>query len=198
MHLHGNNYERIAAMKKELPTVEYLRKTIRYDATTGKMYWLKRTNEHYPPKTANIERSIEYWNNNYAGKETATYKDGRGYFKCRVNKIAYGAHRVAWALYHGKWPDKQIDHINGNPLDNRIKNMRVVSVSENGKNKKRPSTNTSGIIGVYWNKASSKWVAQIGVNRKTIFLGSYDNITDAANARQTAEKKYNFHPNHGR
>ena len=54
MHLHGNNYERIAAMKKELPTVEYLRKTIRYDATTGKMYWLKRTNEHYPPKTANI------------------------------------------------------------------------------------------------------------------------------------------------
>ena len=115
-----------------------------------------------------------------------------------VNKIAYGAHRVAWALYHGKWPDKQIDHINGNPLDNRIKNMRVVSVRENGKNKKRPSTNTSGIIGVYWNKASSKWVAQIGVNRKTIFLGSYDNITDAANARQTAEKKYNFHPNHGR
>jgi len=58
MHLHGNNYERIAAMKKELPTVEYLRKTIRYDAKTGKMYWLKRTNEHYPPKTANIEDQL--------------------------------------------------------------------------------------------------------------------------------------------
>ena len=66
-------------MKKELPTVEYLRKTIRYDAKTGKMYWLKRTNEHFPPKTANIEKSIEYWNNNFAGKETATCQDGRGY-----------------------------------------------------------------------------------------------------------------------
>ena len=76
--------------------------------------------------------------------------------------------------------------------------MRVVSVRENCKNKKRPSTNTSGIIGVHWDKKSSKWSAQICVNYKKIFLGYYDNITDAASARQTAEKKYNFHPNHGR
>jgi len=198
MHLHGNSYERTAAMKKELPTVEYLRKTIRYNPKTGRMYWLKRTKEHYPPKTANIERSVKYWNKRYAGKETAICQDGRGYFKCKINQIHYGAHRVAWALYHGEWPDKQIDHINGNPLDNRIKNMRVVSTRENGKNRKRPSTNTSGIIGVSWNKRQSKWVSQICVNYKKIFLGCYDNITDAASARQTAEKKYNFHPNHGR
>jgi len=113
MHLHGNSYERIAAMKKELPTVEYLRKTIRYDPKTGRMYWLKRTKEHYPPKTANIERSVKYWNKRYANKETAICQDGRGYFKCKINQIHYGAHRVAWALYHGEWPDKQIDHING-------------------------------------------------------------------------------------
>ena len=198
MHLHGNSYERIAAMKKELPTVEYLRKTIRYDAKTGRMYWLKRTKEQFSPKTLGVEKRVKYWNTKFAGKETALYTDGQGYPRCKINKTAYGAHRVAWALYHGAWPDKQIDHINGNIKDNRIVNLRCVSMTENARNQKRPCTNKSGFIGVHWDKKASKWRAAIGVNRKKIILGYYDNITDAANARQTAEKKYNFHPNHGR
>ena len=73
-------------MKKELPTVEYLRKTIRYDAKTGRMYWLKRTNEQFSRKTLGVEKRVKYWNNNFAGKETGLYTDGKGYLKGKVNK----------------------------------------------------------------------------------------------------------------
>ncbi len=70
-----------------------------------------------------------------------------------------------------------VDHINGNGLDNRKQNLRVVSSSENVKNRQRPSSNKTSIPGVY--KQRNKWVARVCVNYQNISLGRFDKEEDA-------------------
>jgi hypothetical protein len=108
------------------------------------------------------------------------------------------AHRAAWLLYYGEWPNDAIDHINGNPGDNRIANLRVVDQLTNQKNAKRPKNNTSGAVGLIILKGSGRWRAAIKVNYQEIHLGVFDRFEDAFRARKAAERKYGFHPNHGR
>lgn len=83
-----------------------------------------------------------------------------------------------------------IDHINNNPRDNRKSNLRGCNTSENLRNFKISSNNTSGIKGVSFNKKANKWQAYIGVNMKNIHLGIYSNKLDAIKAREDAEIKY--------
>lgn len=183
---------------KELPSPHKLRKLMRYDPDSGCIYWHKRDISDYPEKTKGVDKICAYWNSAYAGKPVGGGRDKDGYLKCVVMSKAYQAHRVAWAIYYGAWPDDQIDHINGQKDDNRIHNLRVVSFSENQKNKPKSVRNKSGIIGVHFYKPTGKWVASICVNRKRMQLGSFDTIEQAAAARKNAEAEYGFHPNHGR
>lgn len=83
-----------------------------------------------------------------------------------------------------------VDHINGNRLDNRKCNLRLCTRSQNNMNKSEQSNNTSGHRGVSWSKSNSKWHSRITVNHKTINLGYYDNILEAIQVRQQAEKQY--------
>jgi hypothetical protein len=83
-----------------------------------------------------------------------------------------------------------IDHIDGNPLNNRKYNLRICTHQQNGMNMKIPSHNTSGFKGVTWCKDKNKWRAQIKLNQKMIYLGYYKNKEDAIDARIEAEKKY--------
>ena len=88
-------------------------------------------------------------------------------------------------------PDNMmVDHINGNPLDNRKINLRICTPHQNSMNLKKKKNNASGIVGVWWDEARKKWYARIKHNYKGIFLGRYDNIEDAKNARIKAEKEY--------
>ena len=83
-----------------------------------------------------------------------------------------------------------IDHINHDTYDNRKNNLRIVRHMDNLKNRKIPSNNTSGIIGVSFNKREKKWEAYITVDKKHMKLGQYKSFDDAANARKNAEIKY--------
>lgn len=85
---------------------------------------------------------------------------------------------------------KYYDHKNRNALDNRKENLRPSSQSENARNRSVPRNNTSGIIGVHWDKRDSVWVVQIGFEGKRIRIGEYSNKTHAIIARLTAELKY--------
>lgn len=67
----------------------------------------------------------------------------------------------------------EIDHKNGNGLDNRRSNLRICTESDNRKNRKLNYNNVSGYKGVYWDKKMRKWRAKIKVNRRTIHLGSF-------------------------
>ena len=84
----------------------------------------------------------------------------------------------------------QVDHINHDTLDNRKRNLRVVTVSQNNMNKDVRSDNTSGHTGVSFDKKSGKYVSYIKINQKRIYLGSFIDINDAIKAREDAEDKY--------
>ena len=83
-----------------------------------------------------------------------------------------------------------VDHINGNTLDNRKFNLREATHQQNMMNQKLHKNNTSGVSGVTFNERSQCWVARIGYKMKRIYLGSFTNYEDAVNARREAEKKY--------
>ena len=86
--------------------------------------------------------------------------------------------------------DRVIDHIDHNPLNNSRSNLRIVTQHQNMMNLSKYKTNTSGVVGVYWQKASEKWHVRIRLNNKTIHLGYFDNLEDACKARKEGEIKY--------
>lgn len=102
----------------------------------------------------------------------------------------YKAHRIAWAIATGAWPQNMIDHINGDPSDNRWVNLREATKSQNMMNVGKIKSNTSGVRGVGWSKAAQKWRAYIRHNKIDIHLGLFDNIEDARKVRIEAVKKY--------
>lgn len=122
---------------------------------------------------------------------------GKHYKTITVGNRLLRVHRVAWLLHYKEWPKGQIDHINGNGIDNRLKNLRCVTHAENGRNTKKKSNNSSGVNGVYKCTQTGKWRAEIMVNRKKHCLGRHSKLDDAKKARHEAEVKFGFHPNHG-
>ena len=83
----------------------------------------------------------------------------RGYIRIQVDGILYHGHRLAWYFIHGSIPQGEIDHINGVKTDNRIENLRPVDRAINNQNKAIGCNNTSGCVGVTWDKKSKKWKA---------------------------------------
>jgi hypothetical protein len=127
--------------------------------------------------------------------EPAGSLDGNGYLRIKIDNVKYRVHRVIWLMTYGNWPDGQIDHVNGVRNDNRIENLRVVSVQDNQRNSHRRVDNTSGATGVF--KEVGGWRARIKVNGKRINLGFFDSFDAAVAARKQSESQFGFHPNHG-
>lgn len=164
-----------------------------YNPDTGLLTWkVKLAND--PAKLSEVRR----WNARYAGKPAITANDGKGYSRGHVRGNMLYAHRIAWAMIYGDWPAGEIDHINGDPADNKICNLRSVTKSQNMRNQKRHKSNTSGATGVHWNKHRRRWVARILHEKKIKHVGSFHKLEDAMRARRQAEEKYGYHPNHGR
>ena len=85
-----------------------------------------------------------------------------------------------------------VDHIDGNPLNNRRENLRICSVGENNRNTNPHGrkNNKSGRVGVFWHEKLKKWVAVIRCNNVSKHLGVFEQFADAVSARVEAEKKY--------
>lgn len=179
-------------------TIDLLREFISLDPATGRLTWNPRRPENFSGNVQAPEHSCKIWNSANAGKPALASVDGRGYLHGAIFGKTVSAHRAAWAIHHGVWPTFEIDHINGDQADNRPANMRDVPGAINSKNQKRGSRNTSGVTGVSWFARTSKWVAMIKGDGKVRNLGYFHTIEDAAAARKAAERRYGFHPNHGR
>jgi len=118
----------------------------------------------------------------------AGWKDKVGYIHIRIDGRLYLAHRLIWLREYGYFPEYFLDHINQNPSDNRLKNLREVSPSCNLRNRGNPMNNTSGIKGVHWYKPTGKWKSQINVCCVAVHLGHYKSFDNAVCARLAGEQ----------
>jgi len=108
-------------------------------------------------------------------------KYSNGYICIAIDSKRYLAHRLIWLYVYGEFPANQIDHINEVKDDNRLVNLRLATSQENQHNKSSPQTNnTSGYLGVYWNKPRGKWIARIQVNGKNKHLGLFNTAEEAS------------------
>ena len=119
-------------------------------------------------------------------------KDLNGYVKIGINKKGYLAHRLAWLYVYGYFPEHDIDHVDRNPMNNRIKNLREISHTCNIRNTGNYSHNTSGVKGVGWVKRTKKYRAEIMVKGKSYHLGYYKSFDNAICARLAAEQCFDW------
>ena len=185
---------RVRAMPKynEIP-IEILRESLSYNNDTGALTWRFRPRGHF-----NTDHAWRRFNSAYFGKPALDSINCRGYRTGACMGVRLLAHRVAWALETGAWPENEIDHIDGDRSNNRIENLRDVSAQTNMKNTPLRLTTSSGHVGISWHSQSKKWQANIGSGRSYYYLGLFADINDAIAARKAAEVKHGFHPTHGR
>lgn len=144
----------------------------------------------YYPETGEFR-----WRNGTQRLTGQTRKDG--YVVIELRHKYYLAHRLAWLIMKGEWPPNEIDHINGNPSDNRILNLRACTCAENQENKAASSRNTTGYIGVFkTSKGNGRpFSAAIQKNRKKWHLGHFDTAEEAAEAYRKAKAEiHTFSP----
>ena len=183
---------------KKPPSPSVLRLLIDYDPETGALVWRVRDVSFFTDGERSAIHCMRVWNARYAGNPAFKGKTSAGYFRGGIFSRRYLAHRVAWAIYSGAWPENEIDHINGDKLDNRIANLRSVTRQENGKNRATGINNKSGTTGVYWYNRDLVWVAQVSKNGKNKHIGCFKSKDEAIEARAKANLEYGYHANHGR
>lgn len=165
-------------MKNEM-SLDWLATVISYDASTGDFWWLKKKRGRLTTRPAGTVR-------------------GDGYRMVNIDGSIVYQHRLAWLFSHGAWPDVEIDHIDGNPSNNRIENLRLAVRHENAKNAGRHSNNTSGFKGVDFRKSDGKWRARIRIKGKRINLGLFNDPLEAFNAyKKAADDLHGDFCNHG-
>jgi len=112
------------------------------------------------------------------------------------NKL-YRSHRIIYMMFYGEMPE-EIDHIDGNPKNNKIENLRKVKHSENMQNVKLTKANTSGVKNVHWFKRDNTWQVQLRVNGLRKHIGYFDDFEFAALVATEARNKYHGEfANHG-
>lgn len=159
---------------------------LHYDADTGLFTWRERDGN-------------ASFNTRFAGKPALRTKDSRGYYRGELFYRFVWAHRVAYFMCYNVGIPQDIDHINGVRTDNRIVNLRSVTVAENRKNAARRSDNTSGITGVSWMKTKQRWRARFYTNGgEERHIGLYQCKEEAESALRGYRAAHGYHANHGR
>lgn len=179
-------------MNNQETSVSYLQSLFSYDPESGHLKWRRRPLNHFKD-----ERAWKIWHTRYCNQIAGTASSGE-YVSITVDGKCQRAHRIIWAVHYGRFPDGCIDHINGIMDDNRLVNLRDVSVVINSQNTKKHSDNKSGVIGVSYSSRDRLWYSDIGLNGKNKHLGGYKTFEEAVEVRRMAEIKYGYHENHGR
>lgn len=150
---------------------------------------LETANKFFFYKNGKLFWKLKKPNTRYKVGDEAGYIDAKKYKVIIINCQHLRAHKIIWLMHYGDWPNV-IDHIDGNPSNNDIKNLRKITQAQNSMNRKVSKNNKSGVSGVYFCNTWKKWKAQITFYKTKINLGVFQNYEDAVNARLNAEKKH--------
>lgn len=134
---------------------------------------------HYDPDTGVFRWSIDMGDKRKPGRAVGS-RDRNGYLRVRIDYRMHQASKLAWLYSHGVIPPHEIDHIDGDPTNDKLENLRPATHSQNMKNTRLPCTNTTGAKGVYWRKRWQTYEVKITVNGCTKYLGLRKELTDAS------------------
>jgi hypothetical protein len=131
------------------------------------------------------------WNSRRAGRYAGTLSKRDGYVIVQVHSHRWTsrAHRIVWAMTKGAWPKGQLDHKNGIRNDNRLRNLREATQSNQTINSETRSDNSLGIRGVRLHKPSGRFQARIGISGRVYHLGLFLTSEEAAGAYRDAAKR---------
>jgi len=156
-----------------LPTMEDINEWVSYDKETGVFTWKK-------------DKPRRFKSGDRAGVVNGVGYEWMSIPCCR----RLYSHRIAWFIANNQWPDGDIDHINGEKLDNRLCNLRVATRSQNNQNRYKKSANKStDMIGVSKRSDYDAYDARIHVNGKQKCLGTFKTAHDARKAYLAAKEK---------
>lgn len=184
---------------RKWPDLERLRARLQYDPATGAMHWKERPLSDFEGYKRPAAIMHAWWSKRFQGKPAFASKNASGHMTGQFENVAVYAHHVVWALEHGEWPALAVNHIDGDPANNQIANLRLASQREVTRNQSMHAHNRSGRIGIHRRRDTGKWVAKIG--REGVegyqYLGCFDAMDEAIGARLRAEENTEYHQNHG-
>jgi hypothetical protein len=151
-------------------TLHNLHEVLNYDPATGEFTWKVRPAYNIP-----------------AGSKAGCVNPQNGYYQIRISGKGYKAQRIAWFMVHGEWPPEDVDHIDGDPLNNCMANLRLASRQENCRNRK---VVRAGLKGAYLRRRDGWYAAKIRVDRKLIHLGYFPTEQQAHEAYVAAAQTY--------
>lgn len=157
--------------------LDVIKQLVSYDPATGRFYRLGW--RYHGRRFFAFDESREVAGTN-----------GHGYVQLRLEGETVLGHRLAWFMVHGEWPDT-IDHINGNKADNRIANLRNCTQADNCQNIRAPkSHNSTGFLGVSFDKGRGKFVAAFGIGGKRKVIGRFDSAEEAHQRYLEAKREH--------
>jgi hypothetical protein len=168
---------------RPLPTQDRLNEVLRYQPDTGLLFWQWR-----PLSAFADSRQCKAWNRRYAFHEAFTAEGKHRHRVGQIDGVCYLAHRIIWKMEYGEDP-ACIDHIDRDPSNNRLLNLRSVDHETNMRNASHPTNPTSGLNGIYPTK-SGNWEAQLRLHGKRIRLGTFPTKKEALEARNRAKAKH--------
>jgi hypothetical protein len=142
-------------MRTDHPSLERVRELFHYDALSGRLI-----------------RRITVKGGGNVGDVSGSPRDS-GHLVVGIDYKVYSVHHIVWFLAYGLWPTGWIDHRDGDPANNRLRNLRIATPAQNAANCKRYASNTSGYKGVSYNKRRQLWVSRLQTAGKALYLGAY-------------------------
>jgi hypothetical protein len=160
LDFYNQSHYNIGKRSKRMSDFDYFSQLLRYDPDTGKLFWKQ------PKPGRRLYRP-------------AGHKDRTGYIRIMINYKMYLAHRIAWLLVKGMWPVTMLDHIDRDPSNNRMENLRESNHSENGLNSRPKITSQTGVRGV-----DPRPNGRFSLRLQGKYLGVFDSILEAKQAKE--------------
>ena len=143
---------------------------------------------NYNPETGHLTWKVSF-RANVAGEQAGCLHKRTGYWRVGLLGDKHLAHRLAWLIVHGEWPNDHIDHINGNRSDNRLSNLRVASQLINAQNRRTSIAGAkSSLLGAQWHKSSGLWKSVIRYQARQVHIGMFKTEQEAHQAYVQAKR----------